>query len=220
MDVIIFAVIAGFILYRLYKVLGSTDHDSLNSKLNQQFYEALRKKIIDAELQAQEQRPIPYPDSYEDLPEPAKEVLKTLSASNLNFNINKFMAAAQRAFEIIINAYASSDKATLKDLLSKKLAEQFLSQLEQFKADGQQLNLTLVGVKSLQYMDAKIENGVALITVKFESEQISFITNIETGELLSGSKTRIKNVTDICTFSKNIESDSKVWLLEEIHAKN
>ncbi len=64
---------------------------------------------------------------------------------------------------------------------------------------------TFVGIKTADIYEAELKNGVANVTVKFVSELIS-ATRDRGGEVVNGDPKKIKEVTDIWTFSREVAS--------------
>ena len=151
-DIIIFAVIAVFIIYRLRSVLGK--RTGFQKNINQQ--EFVKKKTTPDELN------IPQLKENE---QKLEAVYKKVSS----FNHKEFLEGAKKAFEIIITAFNKGDKGTLKNLVSKDVYNAFEGAINSGSnnPNSQFYSLVIDGVE-----DAKVEGGKISIAVNFTSEQI------------------------------------------------
>ena len=151
-DIIIFAVIAVFIIYRLRSVLGKRTGFKKNT--NQQ--EFVKKETILDELK------IPQLKENE-------QKLEAVYKKVNSFNHKEFLEGAKKAFEIIITAFNKGDKSTLKNLVSKDVYNAFEGAINSGSnnPNSQFYSLVIDGVE-----DAKVEGGKISIAVNFTSEQI------------------------------------------------
>ena len=151
-DIIIFAVIAVFIIYRLRSVLGK--RTGFQKNINQQEFvkkETKPDEIKIPQLKENEQK--------------LEVVYKKVSS----FNHKEFLEGAKKAFEIIITAFNKGDKGTLKNLVSKDVYNAFEGAINSGSnnPNSQFYSLVIDGVE-----DAKVEGGKISIAVNFTSEQI------------------------------------------------
>ncbi len=151
-DIIIFAVIAVFIIYRLRSVLGK--RTGFQKNINQQ--EFVKKETIPDELK------IPQLKENE-------QKLEAVYKKVNSFNHKEFLEGAKKAFEIIITAFNKGDKSTLKNLVSKDVYNAFEGAINSGSnnPNSQFYSLVIDGVE-----DAKVEGGKISIAVNFTSEQI------------------------------------------------
>ena len=151
-DIIIFAVIAIFIIYRLRSVLGKRTGFQKNTS-QEQF---VKKEV------KQTQTNIPQLKENE-------QKLEVIYKNVSSFNHKDFLDGAKKAFEIIITAFNRGDKNTLKNLVSKDVYIAFEEAIDSGSNNpkSQFYSLIIDGVE-----EAKIENGNIIIAVNFISEQI------------------------------------------------
>ena len=151
-DIIIFAVIAVFIIYRLRSVLGK--RTGFQKNINQQ--EFVKKETTPDELK------IPQLKENE-------QKLEAVYKKVNSFNHKEFLEGAKKAFEIIITAFNKGDKGTLKNLVSKDVYNAFEGAINSGSnnPNSQFYSLVIDGVE-----DAKVEGGKISIAVNFTSEQI------------------------------------------------
>jgi predicted lipid-binding transport protein (Tim44 family) len=123
------------------------------------------------------------------------------------------------AYEIIVTAFAEGNRRTLKDLLSSEVYEGFNSAIADREGRGEQIDQSFVGIKSADLVEAELKGGVAHLTVKFVSELIS-ATRDRAGVVISGDPKRIREVTDIWTFAREVASRNPNWKLVATQAAN
>ena len=151
-DIIIFAVIAVFIIYRLRSVLGK--RTGFQKKPNEEQFvkkQPLQKELKIPQLKENEQK--------------LENVYKNITS----FDHKLFLEGAKKAFEIIITAFNKGDKNTLKGLVSKDVYNAFEKAINEGSnnPNSQFYSLVVDGID-----DAKVENGKIIIAVNFISEQI------------------------------------------------
>ena len=95
----------------------------------------------------------------------------------------------------------------------------FAGAITERESRGEQVDQSFVGIKSADIFEAELKNGMAQVTVKFVSELIS-ATRDKAGEVITGDPKRIKEVTDIWTFAREVASRDPNWKLIATQAAN
>jgi predicted lipid-binding transport protein (Tim44 family) len=139
--------------------------------------------------------------------------------ADATFDPDQFLKGARAAYEIIVTAFAEGNRKTLKDLLSRDVHDGFVGAIAEREARGEQVDQSFVGIKAADIVEAELKGGVAQLTVKFVSELIS-ATRDRVGEVISGDPKRIKEVTDIWTFAREVASRNPNWKLIATQAAN
>ena len=183
-DIIIFAAIAAFIIYRLRGVLGKRTGFQKKST-DQQFVK---------EQPAQKKEEVKIPQLREN-----EQKLEVVYKKIPTFEHRSFLEGAKKAFEIIITAFNKGDKDTLKNLVSKDVYKAFETAINNGSnnPNSQFYSLVIDGVD-----DAKVENGNITIAVNFISEQI-----------LGDNEEDIVKNKDTWVFEKPESSKGPVWML-------
>ena len=151
-DILIFAAIAGFIIYRLRSVLGKRT--------------GFQKNISETKPQeTKKQEDVQKIPSLMDNETKLEAVYKKVN----NFNHREFLDGAKKAFEIIISSFNNGDKKTLKNLVSKDVYSAFEKAIDEKtnNPESQFYSLIVEGIA-----DAKVENDTISISVNFISEQM------------------------------------------------
>ena len=148
----------------------------------------------------------------------AKGLLDIVQADP-TFEPDEFLKGAKVAYEIIVTAFAEGNRRTLKDLLSREVLDGFAGAISERESRGELIDQSFVGMKSADIVEAELKNGTEQITVKFVSELIS-ATRDRAGEVISGDPKKIKEVTDIWTFAREVASRNPNWRLVATQAAN
>ena len=184
-DIILLAMIAGFIFLRLRGILGKKT--GFEGKIPTQFEKEFQKINV---------------------------TLKPIN-ENFDEEVKKdFLKGAKIAYETIITDFSDSDNKLIasKPLLSKKIHDQFKEALLDRERRGHFAEITFIGIKSAAVKThKKIENNLE-VTVDFVSEIITCIKDKDK-KIISGDGEKIKTVYDTWIFSKDIKSTNPNWLL-------
>lgn len=134
-----------------------------------------------------------------------------------------FLRGAGAAYEMIVSAFASGDRKTLKDLLSREVYDGFVAAIAEREQRGERIEQQFVGIKKADIVEAEMKGGTASMTVRFVSELIT-ATLDKSGAVLSGDPTKITDVTDIWTFSRDVSNARALtnpnWRLVATQAPN
>ena len=183
-DIIIFAGVAAFLIYRLRNVLGK------RAGFQKKNFGEGGNLVQD--IKSNQKTPLP------SLKENESKFL-TAYESLPGFDHKNFVEGAKLAFETIVNAFNSGDKKTLKTLLTKNILTSFEKAIDESKnSPGFQFySLVIEGVE-----DVIVSKGVVYITLKITSEQFK-----------NNDESSVVKKQDMWTFQKPIDSKSPVWLL-------
>ncbi len=112
---------------------------------------------------------------------------------------------ARQAYEMIVTAFAEGNRKILKDLLNCDVYDGFVGAMAERESRGEQVDQSFVGINKADIVELEVKSGIANITIRFVSQLIS-ATRDKAGAILSGDPQRVKEVTDIWTFSRDISS--------------
>ena len=183
-DIILLAMIAGFIFLRLRGILGRrTGHkESVDSNFPHDFLEEKKLKNKSDQIIFDEK---------------AKEV---------------FLKGAKIAYETVITNFASGNLKSIKYLLDKKVFDQFNEALKERENKGHMSETTFVGIDSASIKEHNKINSILEVTVDFVSEIISCVKDKD-NKILSGDPEKVKKVFDTWKFKKDSRSNNPNWLL-------
>jgi len=165
---------------------GQPDHGEVPEGLSRQ---AIRERVSD------------FAGSNEELEKGLMEIVDRDSA----FEPNNFLQGAKQAYEMIVTAFAEGNRRMLRDLLAPEVYEGFEAAITDRESRSEQVDQSFVGIEKADLLEAGVQDGAALITVKFASQLIS-ATRDKDGEVVSGDPQRVIDVTDIWTFVRDVST--------------
>ena len=183
-DIIILAMIAGFIFLRLRGILGK--RTGFEGKAPSQFKEVLKT--------VKQDQPKKINENFD------KEAQK------------EFLKGAKIAYETIITNFASGNLKNIKSLLDKKIYDQFNDAIKERKEKGHISETTFIGINSASIKEHQNKNTILEVTVDFVSEIIS-CSKDKDKKIISGNPDIVKKVYDTWKFSKDVKSTNPNWLL-------
>jgi predicted lipid-binding transport protein (Tim44 family) len=150
---------------------------------------------------------------------PLGQSLTGLMRADPGFEPAPFVDGAKLAYEAIVMAFAEGDQQTLEQLLGTDVFEGFQRAIREREERGEKVLTNLVGIDKADIIEAEVKNRTAYVTVKFVSELIS-VTHDADGEVVEGDPKKVREVTDIWTFAREIASDNPNWKLVATEAAN
>ena len=186
-DIILLAMIAGFIFLRLRGILGK--RTGFEGKTTPRFQEIIKNTKSDLKKENINQ-------TFDDTAQ------------------KDFIKGAQIAYETIITDFSDNDNKLIKSkpLLSKKIFELFNQALKERSDRGHYSEITFIGINSATIKDHKKTNNILTVTVDFVSEIITCIRDKEK-KIISGNPEQIKKIYDTWVFSRDIKSNNPNWQL-------
>ena len=187
-DIILLAMIAGFIFLRLRGILGR--RSGYEGKPTTQFEKILKD--------VQNENKTKSKNDFDDIAQ------------------KEFINGAKIAYETIITDFSDSDNklTTSKPLLSKEIYNQFNEALKDRDNRGHTAEITFIGVNSALIKEHKKDENLLKVTVDFVSEVITCIKDKDK-KIISGDPEKIKKIYDTWIFSRDIRSNNPNWQLIE-----
>jgi predicted lipid-binding transport protein (Tim44 family) len=128
------------------------------------------------------------------------------------FDAGHFLNGSKQAYEMLVTAFAEGNRKILKDLLSREVFDGFSAAISDRESRGEQIDQSFVGINKANIVEAEMKGGSAQVTVKFVSQLIS-ATRDRAGLVTGGDPQKIKEVTDIWTFARDISARNPNWRL-------
>ena len=187
-DIILLAMIAGFIFLRLRGILGKKTgfEEDIKSSFHQETSEVKSAVKLNSET----------------FDEKAKK---------------EFLKGAQIAYETIVTNFSKGKLKDIKSLLDMNVYEQFNIALDERKSKNYSSETTFIGINSAEIKHHQQNKNMLEVTVEFVSEIISCIKDKE-NKIISGDPEKVKKVNDIWKFSKDSRSTNPNWLLIDTQA--
>ena len=188
-DIILLAMIAGFVFLRLRGILGK--RTGFEGKSPPQFEEIL--KNIDPKVSTQ---------SKDKFDEKAQK---------------EFLEGAKIAYETIITDFSDNDNkiTTSKPLLNKDIYNQFNEALKERSSRGHHAEITFIGINSAVIKEHKKVDTILNVTVDFIAEVITCIKD-KNKKIISGDPEKIKKIYDTWVFSRDTRSNNPNWQLIDV----
>jgi predicted lipid-binding transport protein (Tim44 family) len=187
-DIILLAMIAGFIFLRLRGILGKKTgfEEDIKSSFHQETSEVKSAVKLNSET----------------FDEKAKK---------------EFLKGAQIAYETIVTNFSKGKLKDIKSLLDMNVYEQFNIALDERKSKNYSSETTFIGINSAEIKHHQQNKNMLEVTVEFVSEIISCIKDKE-NKIISGDPGKVKKVNDVWKFSKDGRSTNPNWLLIDTQA--
>ena len=219
-DIILFAMIAAFLVFRLRNVLGRRDgheggfSDPTKPRVNEkpENDDDDDSNVVQLADRDQNDGWSAMEENIEKSDDPLANGLTNIQRADPSFNPGEFMEGAATAFEMILNAYSAGETSVLKNLLSPDVYGNFAKAIRDREQAGEVLEDTLVDIKNAEIVEAFMESRQAAVTIKFISEQVN-VTRDESGDVVDGNPNAIITVTDFWTFGRDTRSKDPNWTL-------
>lgn len=214
-DVVLLALLAGFIAFRLYSVLGRrTGHErSPDDQL----------RLPDG-ARPNPKSP-PAKDNVVSLPErvaqtgagaanatPMARALLDIKLQDRSFDAERFISGARAAYEMIVTAFARGERDVLRPLLSEDVFETFNRAIKSREAKKERVEFTFLSLKSARVTGANMKGPTAEITVTFNSE-VMLAGYDPSGALIEGDAKTPHDIAEVWTFARNARSSDPNWTL-------
>ena len=185
-DIILLAMIAGFIFLRLRGILGK--RTGYEGKAPAQFDKILKEAVS----------------------KQATQIKETFDKNDQK----EFLNGAKIAYETIITDFSDNDNkiTSSKPLLDKEIYNKFNEALKERSARGHYAEITFIGINSAEIKEHKKIDKILNVTVDFIAEVITCIKDKDK-KIISGDPEKIKKIYDTWTFSRDISSNNPNWLL-------
>jgi predicted lipid-binding transport protein (Tim44 family) len=220
---IVFGIIAIFVIWKLYSVLGTrtgAERPPFDPTAN------LRRdsagmgpgqviSLPGAAHQAPPPSPGADPQRWKDFAEPGSKAaagLDAIAGADPSFDPAGFLAGAKAAYEAIVVAFAAGDRATLSNLLAPEVIENFTRAISDRQARQETMQTNIVSIDSVKIDDARMNGPVAQVAVRFLSKLISS-THDKAGAVIEGSPDKVADHVDLWTFARDVSSRNPNWRL-------
>ena len=206
-DLILFAMIAAFLVLRLRGILGKRTGFERPAVVPPPAA-AAQAPIIEARAE-----PMSGPRTAHILPDPTSAAAQALLAMRRagNFDPEQFLNGAAQAFAMIVGAFAAGDRATLQPLLSAEMFAAFGEAIDARAARGETQKSELRGISEIRIVGASLKDSLASIELRIVSDQIS-LTLDHAGQPVSGTDA-MTELTDIWSFERDLTAADPTWRL-------
>lgn len=217
LNVVVLALLAGFIAFKLYSVLGRRTGN---------------ERSREDQLRMPDVRPKPAKDNVVPLPERPGPAIGTIGSPNAlsralldvklydrSFDTEHFLSGARAAYEMIVTAFARGERDTLRPLLSNEVFETFDQAIKAREAKKERVEFTFLSLKSARITAAELKGSVAEITVAFNS-QVMLAGYDPGGALIEGDAKTPHDIVELWTFARETRSNNPNWTLVSTAAQS
>tara|TARA_Y100001954_G_C15697153_1_gene545866 strand:+ start:125 stop:760 length:636 start_codon:yes stop_codon:yes gene_type:complete len=199
-DIIIFAIIAIFLVYRLKSILGqNSDGNKQNNKIN-----IGKKDFTNVVKLGNRQSDV----------NDKKINMDSICIEDPTFNEKEFLKGAQKFFEMVIDSFVKGDLKNIEMYIDSKLNKNFQLVIDERLKEEESLDINIIKTISISIKDVKKLKNFLRVSVLFETEQIKVLKD-KKGEIIDGDQKKSILVKDLWTFEKKIQSDDLNWILVE-----
>jgi predicted lipid-binding transport protein (Tim44 family) len=205
-DIVLFGMVAAFLVLRLRSILGKRQGFERSAEaVPPQAVGAAPGRVIDAAAEPVRERIAPEPSSV------VGQTLSRMVQADRSFQPAQFLAGAETAFRMIVAAFAAGDRATLRNLLADETYRGFEGAITAREAAGETQHTDIQSIPSAAIEAAELRGQTALITVRFVSDQVN-MTSGRDGAPVAGADA-VTEITDIWTFERDLGSSDPTWRL-------
>ena len=211
--ILVLAMVAGVILFRLYSVLGRRTGN---------------EREPDGRWRLPGTAPAPSPAPGENVialqqragaqgADPVQQGLMDIKLADRAFETEHFLSGARKAYEMIVAAYAAGDRATLRPLLSDEVYAAFDTVISARDARNEKTKFEFRGFSAVKIVHAELKARVAEITVEFCAQHVSSTTNAD-GVVVDGDPNTVHDVVDHWSFVRQIGASDPNWIVVATHS--
>jgi predicted lipid-binding transport protein (Tim44 family) len=213
-DLILFGMIAAFLVLRLRSILGRRqgferppEPHRPDLRVMPAEGPAVAGHLIDglAEPVAAATRPLPDPAS------PLGQTLARMQQTERGFAPSGFLAGAEAAFRLIVTSFADAKREVLRPLLSDDTYRAFDAAISAREATGETQHTELRAINSATVEAAELRGSHASLTVRFVSDQVN-LTLGRDGQPVTGTEA-VTEIVDIWTFERDLNAPDPTWRL-------
>ena len=196
-QILILAVVAIFVLSRLYTALGKDEHrpDDISGPASRPADEPSTQADFATSAQPPVQEKI--------FTGPAAAGLTAIYEADHSFNMREFLLGARSAYEMIVAAFARGDREALKPLLDDDVYEAWDAAITKREAE-ESAAYELLRLKKVEIDDAELDGDTARIMVRYDAEL--------------GDGTRTRRARELWVFKRSVSSSDPNWILDDVEA--
>ncbi len=209
LEIVILAMVAGFLGLRLYSVLGRrAEHEEEQS---------IPTRFERAEDGSNDGRRPVVPMSVlkrREAVDANEAGVRAIAAVDPRFDVTGFVEGAKGAYQMVLEAFWQGDRETLRELCDDDVYAQFDSAIEERESAGETLDNRLVRIEDATIKSAALDGRVARIAVLFVAD-IAAVTRDAAGTVVAGSLNDAVESRDVWTFMRHLDAPGPDWKLDE-----
>ena len=204
-DLVLFGLIALFLVLRLRSILGGRVGFERPRAQQPAPVEAPVPPTIDGKAEPVPTAPLPEPGT------PIGQAFAAMRGIDPRFDPGAFLGGADKAFRLIVGAFAAGDRTTLRGLLGDDMFHAFDSAIGTRESLGHTQISEIRRIENMAFANAALHGSVASLEVRIVSDQIS-ATRDSAGKTIAGTDS-VTEIVDIWTFERDLRSPNPTWRL-------
>jgi predicted lipid-binding transport protein (Tim44 family) len=209
-DIILFAMVAGFLVLRLRSVLGRrTGNERRRDLFPRRAAPAADNNVTTL---VEPDKRITRPAGDASAADEVAEGLNRIRGADSSFDPAHFIEGARSAFEMIVAAFAKGEKADLRPLLSDEVFHRFSIAIDERVDAKETLETQIEKLDKVDIVEAGLAGRTAQVTLKLVSHQIN-VTRAMDGSIVDGAPGQSVEKTDYWTFARDTRSTDPNWAL-------
>ena len=205
-DLILFGMIAAFLVLRLRSILGRRQGFERPTPRHAAAARLMTGRVVDAVAEpVTAARPLPEASS------PAGQAFARMQMIDRGFSAQRFLDGAEAAFRMIVTAFAAGDRVTLRPLLSDEMYQAFEGAIAAREAAGETQRTEIRTVQSATVAQATLAGRIGDVTVRFVSDQVN-LTAARDGTPVTGTDA-VTEISDDWTFQRDLGTSDPAWRL-------
>ncbi len=207
-DLVLFGMVAAFLVLRLRGILGRRTGFERPPLPQQPQAVPVGGPIIEGRAEpVHTSKAAIVPDATS----PIGQRLAAMRAIDHNFDPAGFLAGAEKAFRMIVAGFAAGDRGTLRRLLSDDTYAAFDQAIAARETAGHTQTSEIRGIEQIAIESADLRGSAALVTVRIVSDQVS-MTHDKDGHIVVGAEA-VTEITDLWTFERDLRQPDPTWRL-------
>ena len=203
-DIIIFAIIAVFLIFRLRNILG--EKTGFDPKADNQSKTSKNEKVSNV---------VDFTKKVENLKEYefSSEIREIMKIDN-SFKIDEFISGANTFFKMVVNGFVEGNIENIKKYVKPKIFKDFQNAIDERIKEKEKLIIDILSINHTKIKNIKIKGNIVKLEVIFDTVQIKALQDIN-DEIIDGDLDEKIDVKDMWTFERNFKLQSKNWTLIE-----
>ena len=211
-DIILLAMIAVFLVTKLYFIFG-TGAEGKDSQIMMQRFQKPTTKLTPEQMRELEK-------IHEELAKSMYANENSLPENRLenslkrieNFDKDGFINGATKVFEIVLQSFYRGQMENARPLLSKKLYDAFTKAIITREENQQTTEVEFICFDKSEIKDVRFFKNSVRIIVEFVTQQINILRGAD-GKVITGDENFIQKITDVWTFERALHAKENVWIL-------
>lgn len=216
--IVILALVAIFILFQLRRALGKkTGYDPSKDQNDNNSHHKSRQEHEDegdniVPLRPDREIPAATVNLGLSTSSPLYGIIEKIHQYDHSFNMRSFFDGAEYAYGLVLNAFWSKDRKTLRSMLSRQVYDQFDGAIGNLEKENLYSENKLMDIEKIDLIDANLTGSLAEVTVEFTSHMIMSTRNAD-DKIIDGDADKTIRILDIWTFCRDVKSADPNWTL-------